>query len=78
MHEAEIKLMEKVILVNESEQDRVPVNPEDLLEEVRANPHYFVNEGGADGTFGHAQFRGVYGCYMPEIIDFAVECGGEV
>lgn len=78
MHEAEIKLMEKVIHINEEHKDHLPMNPEELLEEVRANPHYFANEGGADGTFGHVQFHSVYGCYLPEIIDFAVECGGEV
>jgi hypothetical protein len=49
-----------------------------IVEEVRECPDHFVMEGGADGTYSHVRFWDDYGHLMPEISDFAEECGGQV
>ncbi len=51
---------------------------DEIIEEVKECPDYFVMEGGSDGTFSHVCFLDDYGHLMPEISDFAVECGGQV
>ena len=51
---------------------------EEVLKEVKDCPDYFVMEGGADGTFAHEEFLDKYGGLMPEIVQFASECGGKV
>ena len=53
-------------------------NADEIIAEVQEYPDYFVMEGGLDGTFAHAEWYGDFGHLKPEIIDFAVECGGEV
>lgn len=57
---------------------RVKTNDDALIEEIRKYPDYFVNQGGSDGTFAHSMFLDYFKDLMPEIIDFAEECGGKV
>lgn len=51
---------------------------DELVKEVKESPDWFVMEGGADGTWGHALFWGEFGHLMPEISKLAVEFGGKV
>jgi len=45
--------------------------PESIKEKVRADPYYFVYEGGSDGTFPHEVFFDDYGEYYPAISNYA-------
>ena len=67
MSEVEVKLREKA-----------GEKAEEIIEEVKKYPDYFVMQGGYDGTFSHVCFWDDYGHLMPEISKFAVECGGTV
>lgn len=46
---------------------------EELLEEIRKSPEFFVMEGGSDGTLSHSCFWDDFGRYMPEIAQLAAE-----
>lgn len=49
-----------------------------IIKEVKECPDYFITQGGADKTFSHNCFLNDYGHLLPEIIEFAKECGGKV
>lgn len=51
---------------------------DEIIQEVKDCPDYFVMEGGSDGTFAHVCFLDDYGHLMPEIAKFASECDGRV
>ncbi len=59
-------------------RDKAGKDADRIIAEVMEDPHYFVMEGGSDGTFSHIRFHNEYGHLMPEISDFAVKCGGRV
>jgi hypothetical protein len=69
MTNVELSLRNKIGSNDEAEQ---------IINEVKECPDYFVMEGGADGTFAHVRFFDDFGHLMPEIADFAEECGGRV
>lgn len=75
---AMLDLHEKVTEDNKKDSDSLPIDPKELIAEIDRNPDYFLMEGGSDGTFGHAEFCSLYGRFKPEIIKFAVACGGKV
>ncbi len=69
MSEAERKLKEKIA--------KFGYDPTQIISEVRECPGYFIDEGGADGTFAHMEFLDEYSELMPEILDYAIECDDE-
>lgn len=58
--------------------EKAPLQAESVVLMVSQYPDYFVNEGGADGTFSHVKFHGNYGRLMPEVANLGSEFGGQV
>ena len=63
-----IKSEDITILFKEKAGDKA----EEIIAEVKADPEFYINEGGSDGTFGNMMFHQTYGHLIPEIIDLAV------
>ena len=79
---------QKALVINQTEKfmsdnerkvrEKAGDKADEIIEEVRECPDYFVMEGGSDGTFAHMEFLDDFGHLMPEISNLAEEFGGKV